>query len=159
MKFLYQDWVVSPIPQTQIWRTRVPLFIWQLTRNLSAAGGPTSSQAVLEQYFEFIDQQRGWQQLSYKIIFLSLNRVCYVTTLAYISCQPSNESYTQHHRFHILLQLKNECVNSFSRNAPTYLLLHSAWPLLEPCLLDTTLKQCCTVFSQINQHCVKVADC
>lgn len=44
---------------------------------------------------------------------LSLDRACYGTTLAHVSCQPSNESYTQHHRFHILLHLKIENVNSF----------------------------------------------
>jgi hypothetical protein len=69
---------------------------------------------LLAWYFQFIHLGRGWQQLSDKITSLSLNRACYGTTLAHVSCPPSNESYTPYRTFHILLQLQNEDVNSLS---------------------------------------------
>jgi hypothetical protein len=42
----YEDGVVSPMPQSPTWRTRVSLFVWVITFDLSGMGGPASSYAT-----------------------------------------------------------------------------------------------------------------
>jgi hypothetical protein len=43
ISLFYGDAVVNPMPQPPTWRTRVSLFVWVITFDLSSMGGPTSS--------------------------------------------------------------------------------------------------------------------
>lgn len=42
----YRDEVVSLTPQPPTWRTRMSLFVWVITFDLSDVGDPTSSNAI-----------------------------------------------------------------------------------------------------------------
>jgi hypothetical protein len=42
----YGDGFVSPVPQPPTWRTRVSLFVWIITFDLSGMGDPASSYAT-----------------------------------------------------------------------------------------------------------------
>jgi hypothetical protein len=46
--------VISPMPNPPTWRTRVPLLVWHLPRNLSGMGGPACSYAAADIALEFI---------------------------------------------------------------------------------------------------------
>jgi hypothetical protein len=46
MSIINRVGVISPMPQYPTWRTKVPLFVWQLACNLSITYGSTSSHAA-----------------------------------------------------------------------------------------------------------------
>jgi hypothetical protein len=50
----YGDGVVSPMPQHPTWRTRVSLFVWVITFDLSGMGDPASSYATAGIALRFI---------------------------------------------------------------------------------------------------------
>jgi hypothetical protein len=88
----YGDGVVSPMPQPSSWRTRVSLFVWVITFDLSGMGDPASSYATAGIALRIIWPRKLHHYV--KVEIPSVGSFLIINILSYLHISRRSGSYT-----------------------------------------------------------------